>query len=249
MKRIIPTLLVAGLLLTNNADAWVEGYIGGTVGVGIPDILYNPIPINAPSERWFTKLGSGVGFIGGAVAGVEAVWNTCCFGPIYFAFEGNARYNTYDKKIADFYEPSGSLLRVHVKNEFLYGGDFKIGTPIDFCKTDVYGLAGVQAGKWTTKLVNSTDINQFGVPAFSRVSYGEVRVAPKVGFGVRVRLPCCLTADLQYSYSWFIKRDKIVIYNLEDPLEIEWHHKTRVNQNQILLTISFPLYVITGSWY
>lgn len=237
------------MLLAQTASAEFDFYVGGVVGVGVPELRHNSHN-NATNERHHV-VGGGTNFLGGALLGVENTWCGYCGSDFWTALEINALYNSYNKTIRRSSDALGvNDYQVKVKNNFQYGADLKFGIPVDCCGTAIpYLLVGISAGEWKTTLSNNTTAAVFGIPAGASTHFGKTQWGPNAGLGVRFKLTDCITADLQYAYTWFThKGSSKTSIPTTDPATIqEWRHTARVNQNRVLLALNFPLNFF-GGW-
>lgn len=241
MKKWIVRILVA-LSSLQAVHANMDFYIGGTMGIGIPEIRYSQTVISPDERLGDFDRGGAVTFLGGAVLGLENTWNNVFSSCLWTAIETKAYYNSFNKVITTQFLGTNYTprVKVRVKNNFLYGADFKLGMPISCYGVTPYILLGVQAGKWRTTLSNDTFANEAGIPGQGVIHFGKTHAAPNVGGGIRFQLLNCATADLEYSYSWFTQ-DCIML-----PLDAdEYTHQVRVYQNKILFTVSFPFYSLS----
>lgn len=253
MKSMTKFLLSATVALGfTTAHADMDVYVGGTVGLGVPLIQDNRIPagpaINNGIFEQHLRHGS-TSFLGGGLVGIENTWRDLGCWDLWTAVEVNLLYNSFDKKISRQRvqsQPNSVFFNVKVKNDFLYGADLKIGIPLDCYNVTPYALIGVQAGKWKTTISNGpASVSQFGIDPNSSVTYGKTRAAPSVGLGVRFRVTDCLTADLSYAYSWFRPKNKYVTPSRGGTF---WTHRTRVDNNRVLLSLNFPFYTLPTCW-
>lgn len=231
------------LLATQSAVA-DDLYIGGAVGVSIPQVRFGSDQISSGEHHHV--LGGGTSFLGGLVLGVDYTWCDVFCTNLYTALEFNARYNSYDKDVGRETNTVGIAdFRTNVHSNFQYGLDFKLGIPVDCCGTTPYVLVGVEAAQIRTKIHNDTAISFRGVPAFGSLSYHKTRAGVNAGFGVRFRVWECVDADLQYSYTWYGRHNRSV---LDTTTGLVWKHKTRLEENRVLLALTFPLWDLS-CWF
>jgi opacity protein-like surface antigen len=231
MKKQLKTLLL-GLVCafaTQTASAQ-DIYFGGTVGVGALETSYKST--STLTNEKHTLFGGGTSFIGGGILGVEY---TFC-NNIYTAIEARALYNSTDRSFEHRRLADGSGYSAKIKNNFIYGGDFKLGVTLDCCVTP-YVLVGVEAGKWKTTFRNGTAEPVFGLAADSSASCSKTLCAPKVGLGVRFPLCDVLAADLQYAYTWYGTSK----HHFADPLNTnnEWPHKREIDQHKFMVSLNY----------
>ena len=228
MKRITKTILVSAFLAGISPIALAAHfYVGGTAGVGLLNGTYKTSntlgQINASTS-------GGNSLLVGALAGVDNTFENY----FYTAFEINALYDAYAKKISNNTDViGGSTQAVTVKNNFLYGASAKFGR--DYTNFIPYVLAGVEAGQWTMNLTNAAGRKYHGIAGGSSTDYTNTLWGPKIGIGIRFRLTQNLSADFQYAATWFGS----VSTTLVDPITGPWNHKTTIQQESALLALTY----------
>lgn len=206
-------------------------YFGGTVGVGALETSYRST--NTFTDESHTVFGGGTSFVGGGILGVEY---TFCDN-IYTAIEGRALYNSSDRSFRHTRFANGQHYGSKIRNNFIYGGDFKLGVTLDCCVTP-YVLVGVEAGQWRTRITNNTDDVVFGLASNSSVSFSKTRCAPKVGCGVRFPLCDVFAADFQYSFTWYGSSRHHLEDATIDPVNI-WTHKREIDQHKFMVSLNY----------
>lgn len=237
------------MLLAQTVSAQFDLYVGGVVGVGIPELRHNSNE-RLSNERHHI-VGGGTNFLGGALLGVENTWCGYCGSDFWTALEVNTLYSSYNKTLKRDSDLRGENdFEVKVKNNFQYGADLKFGIPVDCCGTTIpYLLVGITAGEWKTSITNNTTSTVLGILAGTSTHFSKTHWGPNAGLGVRFKLTDCITADLQYAYTWFTQKSNstTVVPGTVTGTTSEWRHKTRLNQNRVLLALNFPLNFF-GSW-
>lgn len=227
LKALLLTMAFACAAHTASAQ---DLYIGGTAGVGALDTTFKTS--NSITGERFKTHGGGTSFIGGGIIGLE---HTFC-NSLYTAVEARALYDSFSETIRSSHDASGAVNHsVHLKNDFIWGGDVKLGVTLDCCVTP-YLLGGVEVGKWKAHVRNNSETPSFGLAPFSSASRSKDRCAAKVGCGVRFPLCDIFAADFQYSYSWFGSFKS----HLTDPVTGDtWHSKTHINQHKFMISLNY----------
>jgi opacity protein-like surface antigen len=231
MKKQLKALLMSMVCVFATQTASAQDlYFGGTVGVGALETTFRST--NTLIDESHTVFGGGTSFVGGGILGVEY---TFC-NNIYTAIEGRALYNSSDRSFAHTRFVDGSY-GAKIKNNFIYGGDLKVGLTLDCCVTP-YLLVGVEAGKWKTSLSNDTNGTLFGLAPNTSVSFSKTRCAPKVGCGVRFPLGDVFAADLQYSFTWY-GSSRHSLTDIITPDETVWTHKREIDQHKFMVSLNY----------
>ncbi len=242
VKKLLVTLL---LICASPALFAYDGYVGGAVGIGSFDGLYN-VQNFSTGEKHFTH-NDGLSFIGGGQIGVEDWFENrwCgCVDELYTAFELSFLYNSYERTIRTLTDTLGRTNQgLRVKNDFLFGADFKWGTR--FCSVSPYIVTGYALGQWQRWLLNDTSTATIGIPA-SGNGHTEWKNGFKLGAGVRYDVCDCVFFDMQYSYTWFqdIRRD----FTSGTEVRQTWKHKVKLNQQRVVFALNWVFGDLCRDW-
>lgn len=241
---------VSALMLLSAQSAFADDlYIGGSVGLSIPQVRFGSH--NTGTGEHHHTIGGATSFLGGGLVGIDYTWCDLFCSSLYTALEANVRYNSYGRDTARHTDLLGaSNFRVHTTTNLQYGLDLKIGIPVDCCGTTPYALIGVEAARFKTKLHNDSTVAVRGIAPGSSRTFSKTRSGPTVGAGVRFRVWECVDADLQYSYTWYGRHsitatDSTAVGTLP-PVVSNWNHKARLEENRVLLSLSFPLWDLSS---
>lgn len=231
MKMLFMGILFT--LFTQNANA-LDLYVGGTAGVGVFDGSVSVTNSLSPAIGAGSHLRTAdTSFVGGGVLGAQ---ETLC-GGLYAAAEFNALYNSYDRRVrtteAFFGAADLGSVSVRVRNDFIYGADFKLGYD---CNNIVpYAVIGVSAAKWKTTLENNTAVPIFGALPGDQ-SFSKTRYGTKLGVGLRFAAWHCWDVDLQYAYTWYGSQAR----SLPDAIVTvsSWRYRVLHDQHRFLISLN-----------
>lgn len=243
MKKRMKIWAASAVMLLAAQSAFAgDLYVGGSIGLSIPQIRFGS-DHQITGEHHHT-IGGETSFLGGGLVGVDHLWCDLFGINLYTALEFNARYNSYDQDIARHTDLLGAPnFRANVKSNLQYGLDFKFGIPVDCCGTTPYLLIGVEAARFKTKIHNDSAIFVRGIPPFSSETFSKTRSGCNVGAGVRFRIMECVDMDLQYSYTWYGRHKTTCTEPIVgDTTGATWHHKARLDENRVLVSLSFPIW-------
>lgn len=231
-KILLSTLLFIGSAAGNLSAGFlsddIQFYVGAVGGVSALSGEYHALnPIIDDRHTATPGVTSG---IAGGVLGVQVEFCQ----DIFVGLQANALYNSLSKTIRSstdsFAVPSHV---VHLKNNFEYGVDARIG--MNICNAMPYVLAGIEAGKFKMTLSNDTLVPLRGIPP-GGAEVSKTLWGPKVGVGVTFPIACNIYLNLEYSYTWF-KNVKTTL--IDSVTQIAWDHKVRVNQNMFLVGLNY----------
>lgn len=202
-------------------------YVGIAGGVAVPTGHYRAL-LPATGDADHAHFGNTNGLIGG-VAGVQTGFGSNWFAAAQFNF----LYDTADFSPRRSTDDTGALNHVHLKNSFQWGFDVRLGWSL--CNVSPYVLGGFEAARWTISLRNDSAISALGIPANSSLHFHKTLYGPKVGGGVTFPICGCLSANMEYSYTWFGHFRR----TLTDDLGFEWQHRKHIHQNTVLFGINY----------
>lgn len=215
----------AGTMGDMQAEPGYSFFIGATGGIGMYDGTYRALNAVVNDEH-FSQNG-GDSFIGGGLVGVDTKWNNW-----YIALVGNVLYNSLSETVRS--STNGVGVGNHVvgiQNDFQYGGDVRLGTNI--WNATPYLLGGVEAGKWDMTLTNNSLVSNRGIPALSSTTFSDDLVGPKAGLGVMLAATDTLNVGIEYSHTWFGTINRTLVDSVTG---VSWNHRTKVQQNQAMLS-------------
>jgi opacity protein-like surface antigen len=97
-----------------------------------------------------------------------------------------------------------------------------------------YLLGGFESGHWSLILNNNSGSDNRGIAANSIVSLGKTLMGGKVGGGVTFPITCQLSANVEYSYTWFGSIDRDLTAGGQT-----WNHSTNVRQGSFLVGLNY----------
>lgn len=247
MKKFAMWAVSALVLLSAQSACADDLYIGGAVGLSIPQVRYGTH--NATTGEHHHTVGGATSFLGGGLVGIDYTWCDLFCSSLYTALEANVRYNSFDRTIQRSSDVTGvSNFRVNTTANLQYGLDLKVGIPVDCCGTTPYALIGVEAARFKHKLNNDSAVVVRGIAPYSSRTFSRTRAGLNVGAGVRFRVWECVDADLQYSYTWYGRHSAVAV----DPTVVgaavgaTWNHRARLEENRVLVSLSFPLWDLSS---
>jgi opacity protein-like surface antigen len=203
-------------------------YVGITGGIDYLSGDYTALSTDGSGDRHLATAGKTQGLIGGVIG----IQKTFC-NNIYTAIQGNALYNTANQKIRTSTNTSGvENMGATQRNHFLWGVDFRLGYTV--CNVTPYLLGGFESSYWSLGLNNNSGSDNRGIPANSVINIGKTLWGGKVGGGVAFPITCQLSANIEYSYTWFgnISRDLTASNQT-------WNHSTNVRQGSFLVGLNY----------